>query len=199
MKTTTKTPLTDYFKIFSEKQIEAIKLIVRKGFWGDCDQEFGTKVITTNYAHGYYTNMNKGKEFSGIMSGISKVIVSSDTNVISMCSDWWGDGISGDMMFFNMDLIDDKELTEWAESDQNKFDNLSNTLSELRQGLNKCQSLDSKITEIIDQYPMYKSFIKYLNQDQEGKNDYEKGCIQTANALMPVIAELIIELQNKNN
>ncbi len=52
------------------------------------------------------------------------------------------------------------------------------------------------IEKIIEQNPMFKSFRKYFNQDQEGKNDYERGCIQTANALMPVIAELIIQLQD---
>jgi hypothetical protein len=46
---------------------------------------------------------------------------------------------------------------------------------------------------------MFKSFRKYFLQDQEGKNDYEKGCIQTANALMPVIAELIIQLAEKES
>ncbi len=171
----TKLPVTEQFKIFTEKQIEAIKLIVRKGFWGDCDQEFGTKQISTHYAFGYYTNMDKGKEFSGIMSGISKVIASSNTNVIAMCSDWWGDGKSGDMMFFNMELIDDKELTKWAKTETS-------------------QALDSKIEKIIEQNPMFVSFRKYFNQVQDGKNDYEKGCIKTANAMMPVISQLIIEL-----
>ncbi len=114
MKTTT-TQLTvkieEAFSIFNDNQIEAIKLIVRKGFWGDCSQEFADK--KTYYAHGYYTNMSKGKEFSGLMSGISKTLKASTTNLISMCSDWWGDG-SGDMMFFNMELIDEKELQNWA-------------------------------------------------------------------------------------
>lgn len=107
----TVTEIKKGFEIFNEKQIEAIKLIVRKGFWGDCDQEFPDK--KTYYAHGYFTNMNKGKEFSGLMSGISKTLKSSGTNLISMCSDWWQDG-SGDMMFFNMEIIDDEALQQWA-------------------------------------------------------------------------------------
>jgi len=99
------------FAIFSDSQIEAIKLIVKKGFWGDCSQEFADK--KTYYAYGYFTNLNKGKEWSGTLSGISKKIKSSGINIISMFSDWWQDG-SGDMMFFNMELIDEKELEEWA-------------------------------------------------------------------------------------
>jgi len=103
--------LEEGFAMFNEKQIEAIKLIIRKGLWGDCDKEFADK--KTYYAHGYETNMGKGKEFSGLMSGVSKTLKLSGTNLISMCSDFWGDG-SGDMMFFNMDLIDENELENWA-------------------------------------------------------------------------------------
>ena len=111
METMTKTKIDEQFAIFNESQIEAIKLIFNKGFWGDCDQDFADK--KNYYAHGYFTNMNKGKEWSGKLSGISKTLKASGTNLISMCSDWWGDG-SGDMMFFNMELIDEKELENWA-------------------------------------------------------------------------------------
>ncbi len=111
MKTETKVKTDELFAIFNESQIEAIKLIIRKGFWGDCDQEFSD--AKTYYGHGYFTNMNKGKEWSGKLSGISKTLKKSGTNLIIMCSDWWGDG-SGDMMFFNMELIDEKELETWA-------------------------------------------------------------------------------------
>lgn len=107
----TKTKIDKEFAIFSDKQIEAIKLIIKKEFWGDCDQEFADK--KTYYAYGYCTNLNKGKEWSGILSGISKKIKSSGTNLIAMVSDWWQDG-SGDMLFLNMDLIDKNELEEWV-------------------------------------------------------------------------------------
>lgn len=60
------------------------------------------------------------------------------------------------------------------------------------------ETLDSKIEKIIEQNPIFASFRKYFNQDQQDKNDYEVGCIQTANALMPVIGELIFKLQDKN-
>jgi len=104
----------EHFKIFTEKQIEAIKLIIINGYWGDCDIEFGSSTETA-YACGYSTNLDKNKQFSGLMSGISKTIKASGTVAIKMCSDWWGDG-SGDMMFFNMGLFecDDNELLEWA-------------------------------------------------------------------------------------
>lgn len=99
------------FSIFNESQIEAIKQIIRNGFWGDCDQEYADK--KTYDSIGYRTNLNKGKEWSGKLSGISKKIHRTGTNLICMCSDWWGDG-SGDMMFFNRDLLDEKELENWA-------------------------------------------------------------------------------------
>jgi len=110
--TTTQTvKIEEAFSMFNENQIEAIKLIVRKGFWGDCDMTFDDE--KTYHAYGYFTNMDKGRQYSGIMSGISKKLKSSNTNLISMCSDWWQDG-SGDMMFFNMELIDAIELENWA-------------------------------------------------------------------------------------
>ena len=49
-----------------------------------------------------------------------------------------------------------------------------------------------KVEQLLEAHPMFKSFRKYFNMEQEGKNDYEVGCIQTANALMPVILELLI-------
>jgi hypothetical protein len=97
--------------IFNAKQIDAIKLIVRNGFWGDCDMEFNNDVA--NHANGHTTNMGKGKEYSGLMSGISKIIKSQKPNFITHISDWWQDG-SGDMMFFNMEIIDEEALDKWA-------------------------------------------------------------------------------------
>ncbi len=104
----------EYLNIFTDKQIEAIKLIIIKGGWGDCDLEFGINKHC-NDAYGYSTNINKGKEFSGILSGISKTIKSTGTNAIKMCPDWWNDG-SGDMMFFNLDLLECEagDLKKWA-------------------------------------------------------------------------------------
>lgn len=105
------TTLKQAFAIFSEKQIEAIKSVVKNNFWGDTDHTFADE--NTYYAYGYFTNMKKGKDFSGIMSGISKTIKATGTNLVSMCSDWWNDG-SGDMMFLNMELLNEKEVKDWA-------------------------------------------------------------------------------------
>ncbi len=115
----TTTMKTEHFNIFTEKQIETIKEIIIKGFWGDADIEFGENE-KTNYGLGYFTNMGKGKAFSGFMSGIAKTIDSSNTEAIKMCSDWWQDG-SGDMMFFNADLLecDSDELKKWATNSLN--------------------------------------------------------------------------------
>lgn len=106
----TKDQLSQLEGLFTETQLDAIKLIIRKGLWGDCDQEFNGK---TYYAYGFYTNMNKGKQWSGILSGISKKIKSSSTEMVCMISDWWGNG-SGDMFFFNMDFFNYEDLKEWS-------------------------------------------------------------------------------------
>lgn len=111
------TALTEFF---TEKQIQVIKDIIIYGEWGDCDMEFGDNTIC-NHAFGYFTNLKdkgkyKGKELSGICSGISKKIKENNYKVIAMASDWWGDG-TGDMMFLNMDLLcikDSSELDKWA-------------------------------------------------------------------------------------
>lgn len=49
----------------------------------------------------------------------------------------------------------------------------------------------AEINKLVEKNPMFKSFRKYYGMEQAGKNDYEVGCIQTANALMPVIVELL--------
>ena len=103
--------ITKQFEVFTPKQIEAIKQIIKDEFWGDCDMEFGDK--KTSYAYGYCTNLKKGKQHSGVMSGISKVIKAKKLNFITMISDWWQDG-SGDMMFINLDVLDKDALEQWA-------------------------------------------------------------------------------------
>jgi len=102
------------FNVFTEKQVQAIKLIISKGFWGDTDMEFG-KNIGCNNAHGFFTNQGMGKSFSGTMSGVSKTIDKLELTFIKSCSDWWGDGC-GDMLFINMDEIGctHDELIEWS-------------------------------------------------------------------------------------
>jgi hypothetical protein len=52
-------------------------------------------------------------------------------------------------------------------------------------------NFSAEINKLIEANPMFKSFRKYYGMEQAGKNDYEVGCIQTANALMPIIVKLI--------
>lgn len=113
----------ELLNVFNEKQIEVIKDIINFGAWGSADQEFGDNT-TSNYAYGFVTNLEgkgkyKGKEFSGICSGIAKVIKSTNCKAVKMISDFWDDG-SGDIMFFNMDLLEaeTKDLYEWAKTIQ---------------------------------------------------------------------------------
>jgi hypothetical protein len=103
--------LTQHLSIFNEKQIETLKEVIRNP-WGDCDMNFGDNK-EENEAYGYFTNLKKGKEHSGIMSGISKTIKSSQTKAFKHCSNWWGDG-NGDILFVNIDLINKDELNNWA-------------------------------------------------------------------------------------
>jgi hypothetical protein len=107
-----KVKVAEAFSMFNENQQQALKMIVRQGFWGDTDMTFNDEECY--YSYGYFTNMGNGKQYSGTLSGISKKIKSSGTNLIFMCSDWWGDG-SGDMMFFNMELIEEADLKSWSE------------------------------------------------------------------------------------
>ena len=51
----------------------------------------------------------------------------------------------------------------------------------------------SKIDQIFAD-PMFQTFCQYYGMDQTDKNNYQTGCIQTANALMPIIGLLLVEL-----
>jgi len=54
-------------------------------------------------------------------------------------------------------------------------------------------NISSSIDQILAD-PMFQAFRKYHGMDQTEKNDYQTGCIQTANALMPIIGLLLVEL-----
>lgn len=100
----------------NEKQIEVIKTIVRTGFWGDCDMEFGNNNECFS-AYGYTTNLGLSKQYSGLMSGIVKKIKESGSKAITHCHDWWNDG-SGDMLFINTQLLDPDAIEDWANNRQ---------------------------------------------------------------------------------
>ena len=61
--------------------------------------------------------------------------------------------------------------------------------SKLVDKLERQESIDQILSDA-----MFKSFSKYHGIDQTDKNDYQVGCIQTANALMPIIGLLLVEL-----
>lgn len=114
---------TELFNIFNPTQIEILKEAVKYGIWGDTTHEFGNKGQVSASGIGCCTNeikrggKYKGKQLSGFISTIKKVIKQNDLTFISSASDWWGDG-SGDMIFFNIDELDTdwSELSKWARS-----------------------------------------------------------------------------------
>ena len=109
--------------IFTEKQIQAMKDAWRYGKWGDCEITFiGEK--EDSIAIGACTNDIKiggnftGRQISGIMSGISKKIVDTNTNLVENIPDWWGDG-TGDMIFFNCEAFGyDNSTDAWKDFDE---------------------------------------------------------------------------------
>ena len=94
-------------EMFNEKQMVVINNVLTTGFWGDADMTFGDNKNAT-YAYGFFTNETnceyKGKQLSGIFSGIAKVLKETKSEYFLMFSDWWGDG-SGDMFFVNMNKL----------------------------------------------------------------------------------------------
>lgn len=104
------------FNIFTDKQIETIKLIIREGESFDAYIPFGIDNNESN-AFGYSTNLSKSKVYSGIVSGIYKTINESNSSLMRNGSNWWGDN-SGDVMFFNLDLLECsyQELENWAKN-----------------------------------------------------------------------------------
>lgn len=96
-------------EIFNEKQIQAMKDAWRYGQWGDCEILFNGE-NENSWALGACTNDIKvakhftGRQISGIMSGISKKIAETKTNLVENIPDWWGDG-TGDMIFFNYEAF----------------------------------------------------------------------------------------------
>lgn len=112
--------------VFNEKQIQAMKDAWKYGAWGDTELTFADG--TDAWAYGACTNDIKtggrftGRQISGIMSGISKKISETKTNMVENIPDWWGDG-SGDMIFFNISALglDDSkdawdEMNKWSNS-----------------------------------------------------------------------------------
>ena len=82
--------------IFTEKQIQVLKDSWRYGSWGDAEvnfgkdkDEWGLGACTNDAKHGGHFT---GRQISGIMSGISKKIDATHTDMVVNFPDWWGDG-----------------------------------------------------------------------------------------------------------
>ena len=114
-------------EIFNEKQIQAMKDAWRYGQWGDCEILFNGE-NENSWALGACTNDIKvakhftGRQISGIMSGISKKIAETKTNLVENIPNWWGDG-TGDMIFFNYEAFEFENssiawdaFNEWSKS-----------------------------------------------------------------------------------
>jgi hypothetical protein len=61
----------------------------------------------------------------------------------------------------------------------------------------KKPTTQQKYDQLVKEHPMLKHFAKFYAQDQEGKNDYEKGCIQSADVFFPVLIEILINSDPK--
>ena len=108
--------------IFTEKQIQVLKDSWRYGSWGDAEvnfgkdkDEWGLGACTNDAKHGRHFT---GRLISGIMSGISKKIDATHTDMVVNFPDWWGDG-TGDMVFFNIEALGfDNSTDGWSALDE---------------------------------------------------------------------------------
>ena len=108
--------------IFTEKQIQVLKDSWRYGSWGDAEVNFGKD--KDEWGLGACTNDAKngghftGRQISGIMSGISKKIDATHTDMVVNFPDWWDDG-TGDMVFFNIEALGfDNSTDGWEALDK---------------------------------------------------------------------------------
>lgn len=116
--------IEDILVSLTEEEKVLLKDTIKYGCWGDSDYSFmdGENVVTDSM-YGYCTNeAKKGGHFSGrkvasmFKNIYKKVCILSRGGegigeVISHCSDWWGDG-SVDMLFIRKNYVDDFE--RWA-------------------------------------------------------------------------------------
>lgn len=143
--------------VYTPKQIQAIKDCINYGPWGDDNQIF-PGIDKEQYAFGYCTNdikkagHFKGKQISGIMSGISKRSNKIKNGAILCIPDYWGDGKSGDMLFFNMEALqcNSEELEKWAKDDGNEDENTKLTTDGLTAILQSIKNGEIKANVAID-------------------------------------------------
>lgn len=58
--------------------------------------------------------------------------------------------------------------------------------------MNTLQTLITN-SEALQNDSMFQAFSKFYGMEQDGQNDYTTGCIQTANALMPALTNLLLK------
>ena len=109
----------EFGRYFTPSQISAIKEVIRYGAWGDADQEYllGLDAInkrifsSPKYSYGYITNdvtaeseiYTNNKVFSGVISGISKIL-SKGCPFMVYLKDYWSDG-KADLLFINVEYF----------------------------------------------------------------------------------------------
>ena len=122
MKEITLQTVENIVSVLTDEQKQVLKDCINKGFWGDGEYEFlnGNNEPETDGMYGYCTNDAKlaghfqGRKIAGLFRGIYNRLCAFNHElgeVLSHCSDWWGDG-SGDMLFIRYAYVDAFE--EWA-------------------------------------------------------------------------------------
>lgn len=119
-----KKTVNEIVSVLTDEQQQVLKDCIKYGSWGDADYEFVDENgrIETCRMWGYYTNHAKdgghftGRKVSGLFRGIYNRLCSKEYKneigeVISHCTNWWGDG-SGDMLFIRNEYVD--EFENWA-------------------------------------------------------------------------------------
>lgn len=110
----------ELFKVFTEKQIQAIKDCIRFGHWGDTTHMFKGDEQPTPVDGFCTSDIDRGRHFnskqiSGVCSGISRRIRDNNLNWIGYEADAWGDN-SGGMIYIHYERLDTtlEELIEWS-------------------------------------------------------------------------------------
>lgn len=98
----------EILKDLSDEQKQLLKDTIKKGFWGDTEENFLDEdgKVVEDYSYGYCTNDAKkaghfsGKKISGMFNAIYNKLCPNNGigQYITQRHDWWGDG-SGDMLF----------------------------------------------------------------------------------------------------
>lgn len=97
-------------------EIQLIRDIILYGGWGDASMTFNNELCMAN---GYIINNDhtygvfRGKQVSGLASGIARALKSHRCSFMQHCPDYWEDG-SEDLFFFSENFASSDELEAWA-------------------------------------------------------------------------------------